>query len=288
MKLVLVTGLSGAGKTQALRVLEDIGFYCVDNLPPIMLQSLVGLCTKQNAITETAVVVDARGGIFFKGITEMMDAFDRDGVEYEILFLEASDDTLMRRYKETRRAHPLERSMTIDMAIKNERELLAPMRERAARIIDTSNMKTRELRETIMSMYRPEKQESTVPLSVMSFGYKNGVPPEADWVFDARFIPNPFYIPEMRALSGMDAAVYDYVMSFPETQQFLDKVIDIVSFLLPFCIREGNKYPCIAIGCTGGRHRSVAVARAVAEALTERGYNVDVQHKDLIRDTSRR
>ncbi len=287
MKLVLVTGLSGSGKTQVLRALEDIGFYCVDNLPPQMLSSFVDICEKQGGISEACVVIDTRGGVFLHGIAEALDELTDRGVDLDIVYLDASDMVLLQRFKETRRVHPLEKVMSIDSAITTEREVLAPLRERANIIIDTTSMRTKELWATILSRYREESAQGPVGLSVISFGYKNGLPPEADLIFDARFLPNPFYIPHLKALSGLDDAVYEYVCSFPETMAFLDKLSELCELMIPMYVREGNKYPTIAIGCTGGRHRSVSIARALAGKLTQDGYSVDVRHKDIEKDLQR-
>ncbi|MBQ2817612.1 MAG: RNase adapter RapZ [Clostridia bacterium] len=284
MRMVLVTGLSGAGKTQIIRVLEDIGFYCVDNLPPVMIPQFIKTCENSGEINETAVVVDTRGSIFLDGINEALDAVESAGVQTEILFLEATDSVIINRYKETRRTHPMEeKQMSLEECIAYERNVLQPIRDRASLIIDTSNMQTKELWRTVLSIYRPDESASAPTLSIMSFGFKKGVPQEADLVFDARFLPNPYYIPELKNQTGLDAAVYSYVMSFPEAEQFLDKLKELLLFVLPFYIREGNKYPCIAIGCTGGQHRSVSIARALGYMLGQSGYMVDVRHRELKR-----
>lgn len=281
MKLILVTGLSGAGKTQALRVLEDIGVYCVDNLPPIMIPQFIKTCAQNHQITMAAIGVDTRGGTFFTGIDGALLWLDQNDTDVDILYLDASDSVLINRFKETRRTHPLEKTMPIDQAIAKERQVLAPLHARATRVIDTSAMLTRELRQLILSMYRSGENRRGVVLNVLSFGYKNGLPPEADVVFDVRFLPNPYYVPELKELTGRDAPVYDYVMSFAETQRFMSKLEELMTFLLPFYLREGSKYPTVAFGCTGGQHRSVSVARAFAQILAQKNINTEVRHRDL-------
>lgn len=283
MKLILVTGLSGAGKTQALRVLEDIGVYCVDNLPPIMIPQFIHTCAQSGQISVAAIGVDTRGGTFFAGIDGALKWLDENNSDTDILYLDATDSVLINRFKETRRTHPLEKTMPIDEAIIKERQVLAPLRARATQVIDTSAMLTRELRELLLSTYRSGQERQGVVLNVMSFGYKKGVPLEADLVFDVRFLPNPYYVAALKPLTGRDVPVFEYVMSFEQTAQFMKKLEDMMTFLLPFYLNEGSKYPTIAFGCTGGRHRSVSVARAFAQMMAQKGIMTEVRHRDVER-----
>ena len=288
LKLVLLTGLSGAGKTQALKMLEDIGFFCVDNLPPVMIPSFLELCTDKPEIKEVAIVVDIRGGMFIDGITEAIDSIEQRAIDMDILYLEASMSVILKRYKETRRVHPFERDGDTAACIDLEGKVLRPLRERATITIDTSYMPVKELWQNIVSIYRPLQVSRDITANIVSFGYKNGIPPEADLVFDVRFIPNPYYIPEMKNLSGLDKAVYDYVGAFDETQGFVARLMDLFTYIFPFYMREGNRYPTIGIGCTGGRHRSVAISRMLEERLAALGYRTVVRHKDIHVDMASR
>jgi UPF0042 nucleotide-binding protein len=281
MKLVLLTGLSGAGKTQALKMLEDIGFFCVDNLPPIMIPSFLELCTDKPDIKEVAIVVDIRGGIFMEGIIEALASLERSDIDIDILYMEAAESVIVKRYKETRRSHPFEKDGDIIGSIALEQKALRPLRERATRTIDSSYMPVRELRQLLISLYRPEGTSRDINVNIISFGYKNGIPPEADLVFDARFLPNPYYIPEMKYKSGLDKVVYEYIESFDEARVFVDKLIDFFAYIFPFYMREGNSYPIIGIGCTGGRHRSVAISQMLEERLIAMGHKTAVKHRDI-------
>ena len=281
LKLVLLTGLSGAGKTQALKMLEDIGFFCVDNLPPVMISSFLDLCAEKPEIREVAIVVDIRGGMFIEGFNEALESIKRRSIDLDILYLEASLSVILKRYKETRRVHPFERDGDTASCIALEASVLRPLRDHATITIDTSYMPLKELWQNIVSIYRPTQVSRDITANIVSFGYKNGIPPEADLVFDVRFIPNPYYIPEMKNLSGLDKTVYDYVGSFDETQGFVERLMDLFSYIFPFYMREGNRYPTIGIGCTGGRHRSVAISRMLEERLSALGYRTIVRHKDI-------
>ena len=285
MKLVVVTGLSGAGKSQALHALEDMGFYCVDNLPPMLIPNMAKLCREhESMINKVALGIDTRSGAFFGETEEALDELLRMNVRYDILYLNASDEELVRRYKETRRAHPMGSETMLIKNIQMERQLLRGMEQRATRVIDTTTMLTRQLRETLLRLYGDGDVDKAISVNVLSFGFKHGMPQDADLVFDVRFIPNPFYIPEMRPMNGSDQPVHDYVMSFPESQIFLEKTLDLLCFLIPHYVSEGKDRLVIGVGCTGGHHRSVAIAHALAERIRGQGWPVAESHRDLGRN----
>ena len=283
MKLVVVTGLSGAGKSQALHTLEDIGFYCVDNLPPMLIPNMAKLCMEDDpAIQRVALGIDTRSGAFFGHADEALDELTRMNVNFDVIYLTASDEELIRRYKETRRAHPMGSEKMLIQNIKKEREMLRGMESRASRVIDTTTMRTRPLRELLLRMYGEGDVDKAISVNVLSFGFKHGIPQDADLVFDVRFIPNPFYIPEMRPMNGADQPVHDYVMSFEETHQFLDKTLDLLRFLIPNYVSEGKDRLVIGIGCTGGQHRSVCLAIEIAQGLKQAGFRSSVSHRDAV------
>ena len=286
MRLVVVTGISGAGKTQALRFLEDMGFFCMDNMPPAMLQGLVDLCEDEGRVERAAVTMDARG-MFFADIGNILDTFDAQGVPYELLFVDASDDVLIKRFKETRRTHPLTRDGRLHDALAQEREMLISLKERAHHVIDTSRMLTRELQEEMLRLFSGTSSGLELKVTAVSFGFKRGVPLDADLVFDVRFLPNPFYIEGLKEFSGLDQRVKDYVFSYPETEAFLAKTVDMLSYLLPYYKREGKRSLVVAFGCTGGMHRSVALADAVRIRLLELGIDCYGEHRDLQQEKSR-
>lgn len=280
MRFVVVTGLSGAGKTQALHALEDIGYYCVDNLPPALLPRVAQMCLNAaKKIDRVAVVVDVRGGALFEGVDQALEEMQVLGIEYDLLFLDASDEELARRYKETRRAHPMGRDQIVLRSIARERAVLATLAQNATRTIDTSRLLTRELREAIVHLYGSE-EGAALRVAVMSFGFKRGTPQEADIVLDVRFLPNPFYISDMREMTGLDKPVQDYIDSFPETEEFMKKTMDLFHFLIPLYQREGKSQVVIAIGCTGGQHRSVYLAERIRQALDALDYTATVSHRD--------
>lgn len=259
MRFVIVTGLSGAGKTQATRTLEDLGYFCVDNLPPKLISKFAEVCTQSGGnIEKVALVIDIRGGIFFDDFFEALNYLKKNEFKYEILFLEATDEVLIKRFKETRRSHPLSPDGRVLTGITQEREKLREVKNIADIIIDTSKYEIRHLREKINKNYGdhtyPEKQLS---ITVLSFGFKYGIPVDSDLVFDVRFIPNPFYIPELKQYSGNDEPVKDYVLKQEETVNFIEKLVDMLKYLIPNYIKEGKSQLIISIGCTGGRHRSV-------------------------------
>ncbi|WP_432665904.1 RNase adapter RapZ [Wukongibacter baidiensis] len=280
MKFVIITGLSGAGKSQAMKCMEDLGFYCVDNLPPVLIPKFAELCfTNGGEIQKIALVIDIRGGKFFDDLFESLDELKGKGYKYEILFLDASDETLIKRFKETRRVHPLSSEGRIIDGIEAEREKLENLKIRANKIIDTSNMIPSELKEEIKKIFI-EGSSNNIMISILSFGFKKGIPLDADLVFDVRFLPNPHYIPELKEFTGNDKNVREYVMKWPESIEFVKKLNDLIDFLIPFYEREGKFQLVIAVGCTGGKHRSVTVANILNEYLKEKGQRVRLNHRD--------
>ncbi len=285
MRFVIVTGMSGAGKSTALKYLEDAGYFCADNLPPSLMPKFAELCFQQ--IDKVALGIDTRGGRLFQDLFTALENVKAAGYPCEILFLDASDKALVKRYKETRRSHPLSRSEVND-GIRREREILADVKRRADYIIDTSNILPRELKEQIYEIFVEGKTFESLMITIRSFGFKYGIPSDCDLVFDVRFLPNPYYIPELKPQTGLDAPVRDYVMQFPETRVFLDKLTDMLEFLIPQYIREGKHQLVIGIGCTGGKHRSVAIACALYQALSGSGHSLVLKHEHIEQDDRRK
>lgn len=282
--LIVITGLSGAGRTQALRSLEDQGYFCVDNLPPSFLVKFAELCAQSRGnVPKAAIVCDLRGRAFFPSLNDALKNLEEEGFSYEILFLEASDETLVHRYKESRRRHPLSPHGRVLDGIHNERVHLAELRERANRIIDTSKLSAQELRQQIQDIYGQEHGLGQMPVTILSFGFKHGIPMDADLVMDVRFLPNPFYIKELRHLSGENAPVQEYVFSHPVAQEFTKKFFELIQYIMPHYINEGKTNLMIAIGCTGGQHRSVAIAERLREFLSNQDYSVSIKHRDIVR-----
>ena len=282
--MIIVTGLSGAGKTQALRYLEDMGYFCVDNLPATLIPKFAELCAQASqGINNMALVVDIRGGAFFQSLAEDLAQVEHSGVKFEILYLEASDEVLVRRFKETRRRHPLGTHGEVLPNIQKERALLTEIKGRAGKIIDTSNLKPQELKDKLDDLFGNETTHSQLLISVISFGFKYGVPLDSDLVMDVRFLPNPYYDPVMRSMTGNDFMVRDYVFDSSLTTVFMEKFFDLVDFLIPCYIEEGKTALVIAIGCTGGMHRSVALANRIGEMLEQKEYRVSVTHRDINR-----
>lgn len=282
LELVIITGMSGAGKTVAVQSFEDLGYYCIDNMPPTLLPTFWELMKESGKITKIALVIDLRTREFFQELDNVIAKMDNTQyITTKILFLEASDESLVSRYKESRRNHPLAMDGRLIQGIHQEREMLAHIRTRAQLVLDTSDITPRELREIIGKNF---SSDDYVPfhVEVMSFGFKYGNPIDADVLIDVRFLPNPHYIDELRPLSGMDAPVYDYVMMQPETQTFYNKFMDLLNFCLPGYKKEGKKSVIIAIGCTGGQHRSVALAERVAKQLRNDDYVVNISHRDTV------
>ena len=289
MRFVIVTGLSGAGKTEATRSLEDLGYFCVDNLPPKLIPKFAEACVQsEGKIDKIALVIDIRGGIFFDDLFESIEYLKANDFNYEILFLEASDEVLVKRFKETRRSHPLSPGGRIITGISEERMRLRELKDRADNIIDTSNYPIRNLREKINLLYGDGKPvEQNLSITVLSFGFKYGIPSDSDLVFDVRFIPNPFYIPELKPFSGEDEPVKNYVLAQEETKGFLSRLSDMAEFLIPNYIKEGKRQLIISIGCTGGRHRSVAIANALYKDLLSKNFHVTLEHRDINEDINR-
>lgn len=288
-ELVVITGMSGAGRSEAMHTFEDLDFFCIDNLPPSFIGQLVGLAElPASNLRRLAVVSDVRGHEFFEELDGELDRLEARGLNLQVLFLEAEDDVLLRRFKETRRRHPMcdEGESLLD-GIRLERAALEKIRLRASIIIDTSEMRPQDLRQAIRERFS-ESRSQALTITVYSFGFKYGAPPDADIVMDVRFLPNPHYNPELRPLTGLDEPVSSYVMSRPETIEFTEKWFDLLGMLVPGYVMEGKHHLSIALGCTGGRHRSVALAEATAEYLKSAGYRAIVSHRDIGRDGSRR
>ena len=287
MRFVIVTGMSGAGKTTVLKFLEDMDFFCVDNLPIPLLPGFVQML--QNTDTEmkkVALGLDVRSGQDLSGLKENLEAMDRDRIGYEILFLDANDAVLVKRYKETRRQHPLSGSGRVDTGIAKEREKILFLKMKATYILDTSKMLTRELRIELEKIFVDGQSFCNLYITVMSFGFKYGIPQDADLVFDVRFLPNPYYIDTLREKTGNEAEVQDYVMQNDKGRIFLDKLKDMMEFLIPNYILEGKNQLVIAIGCTGGKHRSVTLANALYQLLDqEESYGVRIEHRDIGKDS---
>ncbi len=285
MEFIIISGLSGAGKSKAASFLEDVGFYTVDNMPPVLMPKFAELCMAGNGrYDRVALVNDVRGGVSFDDFFEALDTLKRMNCPYKLLYLDASTDTIIKRYKETRRNHPLAWECgSLDEAARREREMLAPVRARADHIIDTTALSTAKLRGEVLRLFDSGETKGGMAVNVVSFGFKYGLPIEADLVFDVRFLPNPYYVPELRKQTGLDAGVRDYLDQFPETGQFLNYLNQMIGFLLPLYVEEGKSALVIAVGCTGGQHRSVAVTRALAEFIRQQGYQVSENHRDMTR-----
>ena len=285
MKFVIITGLSGAGKSRAIDALEDIGFYCVDNMPPSLIPKFAELCYQsEGKISRVAIVTDIRGGDFFVDLFSELDYMKSKNVEYKILFLDASDSVLITRYKETRRRHPLTDMFngSMEEAIKAERRLLMPARERADYVIDTSLLTAQQLKQKIMGIFSKDSSEGMM-VDCTSFGFKYGIPAEADLVFDVRCLPNPFYLENLKYKTGLDQEVQDYVMQFGQSVKLLEKLSDLIDFLLPLYQEEGKSHLVIAVGCTGGKHRSVTFAERIYKHLSDKGLRTTVNHRDIMK-----
>lgn len=283
-RTLLITGMSGAGKTQVMRTLEDLGYFCVDNLPPMFIPKFIELCLQnKNTSAPLALVVDIRGGEFFEDFAKVLDTLKQQSIPFSLLFLDADDATLVRRYKETRRRHPLAGPQGLSADIAREREILSPVRCRATTLIDTSETTTKELRQKIIHLYGKGGVLPPMNIVVESFGFKYGTPLDCDMMFDVRFLPNPFYVPELKNLCGNDEPVIQYIEKQPVTQEFLKRFFSLVEFLLPQYVEEGKSSLLIGVGCTGGRHRSVYVANVLGDFIKKQGYGAQVLHRDLIK-----
>ncbi len=285
MRFVIITGISGAGKSMVARYLEDAGFFCIDNLPPLLMPKIAEICTQSyGKMDKIAFVIDIRGGEllndFFPGLEELREA----GHTYEIIFMESSDRAVVKRYKETRRAHPLAPEGRLLKGINEERRVLQKIKEKADYVIDTSNLTPRQLKEEINNLIGEDQTFKGLIINIISFGFKYGVPIECDLIFDVRFIPNPYYINSMKRLTGKHETVSNYVLEMPETKEFLAKLNDMLDFLIPNYIKEGKSQLVIGIGCTGGRHRSVAISDALYASLQEKQHRVVIEHRDIDKD----
>ncbi len=283
MEFIIISGLSGAGKSKAASFMEDMGFFCVDNLPAPLIPKFAELGMAGTGEYDRVVLVtDVRSGTNFSALFQSLEALKGMKCPYRILYMDASDDVIIKRYKETRRSHPLaEECDSLEGAIALERRMLAPLRERAEFVVDTSDLSTAKLRGELLRLFGRGSQEGAMTVSVTSFGFKHGLPREADLVFDVRFLPNPYYVQELRPRTGLDDGVRDYVFSGGAAGEFLEKLQDLVGFLLPKYVEEGKSALVVAVGCTGGHHRSVAIAHALAAYIRGRGYPVTESHRDL-------
>lgn len=288
MQLVIITGMSGSGKSTVMRVMEDIGFYCIDNLPPLLIPKFVDICEHTGgSLSKVAIAIDIRSGDMFSEINAELHVLkQRMQSQVKVIFTEASDEVLIKRYKETRRRHPLyEKTNSLREAIRMERQLLLPLRAYEDYHIETTHLRNAQLGEEIRDLFL-EKPTDSMLVKVMSFGYKYGVSSESDLVVDVRCLPNPFYVPELRNHTGCEACVQDYVMQSPDSRGLLDKITDLLDFLLPLYIAEGKSQLVVAFGCTGGKHRSVTFAELVGDALREKGYRVHKLHRDIAKERS--
>ena len=287
MRFVVVTGMSGGGKATAIKILEDGGYYCVDNLPVRLIDKFMELVFKPGSNVDKVVLgLDVRADRPFVYVEEVLAALRQRGYDYEILFMDASDDTLIKRYKETRRAHPCEPQGRVEDGIRKEREILRQIKSKADYVFDTSSLLVRELREELIRVFVDNEKYNSLIVSVMSFGFKNGIPHDADLVFDVRFLPNPYYIDELKQLTGNDKPVSDYVLSFPQTTQFRKMLAEMIRFLIPYYVEEGKNQLVIAIGCTGGQHRSVTMANCLYDDLRGEGdYALKIYHRDAKKKT---
>ncbi len=283
MRFVIVTGMSGGGKRTALKMLEDAGFYCVDNLPVPLIEKFVELIATPNSeINKVALGLDVRADQPFEEVWKTLENLKKNGYLYEILFMDASEQVLLKRYKESRRMHPLSPEGRVEDGIHKERDILKTVKEHADYVLDTSNVLTRELKEEIDRIFVMNEEYNSLMVTILSFGFKNGMPADADLVFDVRFLPNPYYIDELKHQTGNDPAIQEYVMSFPEAEEFLQKLEDMILFLIPNYVKEGKYQLVIGIGCTGGKHRSVTLANELYKRMKNQGnYGLKIYHRDV-------
>lgn len=283
MRFVIVTGMSGGGKSTAMKMLEDAGFYCADNMPVALIDKFAELLAMPNSgIQKAALGLDVRADQSFKDIKKIIASLQASQYSVEVLFLESSDQVLLKRYKETRRLHPLSSDGDIMQGITEERKLLTSIRETADYVIDTTNLLTRELKAELDRIFVNNEKYNSLMINVVSFGFKNGIPQDADLVFDVRFLSNPFYLDDLKHKTGLDKEVQDYVMAYPEAHEFLDKLSDMISFLIPNYVKEGKYQLVVAIGCTGGQHRSVTLAGELFNRFRNQGeYGLTLRHRDI-------
>ncbi|NLX64852.1 MAG: RNase adapter RapZ [Clostridiaceae bacterium] len=285
MELLIITGMSGAGKSLCVKYFEDIGYFCVDNLPPSLIPKFAEVIMHgKSKLEKVALIIDIRGGAMFLDLLPALSTLTDMGINFKILFLDASDAVLVKRFKESRRMHPLSKDGRLSDGIAEERKILQTIKDKADVTIDTSNLSPQQLREAITNHFVKGKNFSGLIIHIVSFGFKYGIPIDSDLVFDVRFIPNPYYVPELKSRTGLEREVMDYIMNFSETKIFINKLFDMIIFLLPQYVKEGKRQLIIAIGCTGGRHRSVAIADKLYKRLKRRGANVVIQHRDINRD----
>lgn len=289
MRFVIVTGMSGAGKSTTLKTLEDMGYFCVDNLPIQLIKRFAQIAYDvDNDTNDVAIGVDIRSGVYLEQLSECLLELKKSRYDYEILFLDSNDDVLIKRYKETRRNHPLARSGRIEEGIKKERSRIAFLRKEADYIIDTTSLLTRELKAELDKIFLENAEYNNFIVTVVSFGFKYGIPKDADLVFDVRFLPNPYYDLNLKTLTGNDEEVQHFVMQYDESKEFLNRVVDLLEFLIPNYIKEGKNGLVVAIGCTGGKHRSVTLANWIYRELRDLPYSVRIEHRDIEKDTVRR
>ena len=281
VRLVIITGLSGAGRSEAMRVFEDLGYFCVDNLPPNLISKFAELLQKSPEVQGAALVMDIRGGVFFGQLQGSLQELEASRLRYQILYLEADEETLIRRYKMSRRRHPLEKQGRLVEALRKENSVLRELRGKADVIIDTSGLSALQLRQRISDVFRLDGTASLFQVRFVSFGYKHGLPKDADLVFDVRYLPNPYYVDELRGKTGNDPEVRQYVMRFPQSNETLKRLDNLLEFLIPQFKQEGKPQVTIGIGCTGGQHRSVVFANLLKELLTASGHQALAEHRDL-------
>lgn len=284
MRFVVVTGMSGSGKSTVLKMLEDTGFFCVDNLPVSLIEKFVELISMPNSeVSKVALGLDVRSDQSFEDATRILEQLKSEGYSFEILFMEADENTLIKRYKETRRVHPLAMEGRVEDGVRRERQVLENVRKNADYVIDSTHLLTRELKEELDRIFVANKEYNSLMVTVMSFGFKHGIPVDADLVFDVRFLPNPFYIDRLKQKTGNDKEVQDYVLSFPEAEAFMEKLLDMIQFLIPSYVKEGKHSLVVAVGCTGGRHRSVTLADELYKRMKDRGtYGIKLYHRDIV------
>ena len=282
LSLVIISGLSGSGKSHALKAFEDVGYFCIDNLPPALLPTFVELCNRQHGeIANVALGIDIRERVFFADLVGILERVKALGHSIQLLFFEAREEVLIRRFSESRRPHPLMPQLPVSEGVRFERERLAELRRHADRVIDTSDLTVHELRDLLVTQFRQNQGEKKLTISLLTFGYKFGIPYEIDLLFDARFLKNPYFVPDLKPLSGEDPRVRSFVLTDPNAVSLIERLEGLLKFLIPLFEQEPRSYLTIAIGCTGGRHRSVAVAGRLQESLAAMGYKVALKHRDI-------
>lgn len=281
MNFIIISGQSGAGKSQAKKVFEDFGYYCIDNLPPSLIPNFLELLEQNSEdINNIALVIDIRGGKFFKDLEDNLELLTQKNYDYRIFYFEANDDVLIKRFKETRRSHPLDPAARIETCIEQEKEILSALKEEADFVINTGVMTQSQLKSEISRFLEIKDETQQIALTIMSFGFKKGVPLDSDYVFDVRFLPNPYYIEELRTLTGNDKPVRDYVMSFQESNDYINRIEDLLAYAVPMFVRDGRNQLVISVGCTGGQHRSVTFANELSLFFKDKNYNVVTVHRD--------